>query len=672
MKAKLDIGPLYRGMSQQPAWRTQSGKVKRAVNMRLDPLEGARKRNPTDIHAELGINGNLEPYITSMRQFIIFIYDYQATGRGIYVLDRDTGSTIPVDAPDGWSYLNGASIGEIDTTSAIDTMMVLNRTKIPLVDTTPNYSVTGTVLAFSELPESASVGSFYKVEITENNDTPGYYLKVDPNNPVAPNGFSLIDLVGSWLKVPAPRDKNASYRQTTMPHRLVYNSTTNRFTFSKAEWRDRKTGTEQSNKTMPWADIGIQCIAFHNSGRLFLIGKNGTITAGASAPNQSIFNLFVENIGNVLDSDRVATDVYLANIGRPLRCLGVGNDLFISCENGQMVFTSADQALTGTNGNYRQVSDFRSQDVPLASNGNEIVLVDQFGAVQLFAWRDNIVGVQYQGSLMDEVPTLLKGETVKRLFYINSTIFVTTASANVYVHERFALGGEIVQMAWGKYTFYERTVYMDAWKENLYLVQKGAFHCVLRYQHHKNTSDSDDFQARLDRRQTTTLTTGYDAQTDRTAVTFLNRNPTLTNAFLRTSTGVIMSPVAVDGTTAFFPGNLVGINCTWGFGIEAEIELTKIHPQSDVRPTLSRIVIGHKDSSNYSVTVVAQGRTARTQSWNAPALNIYELGEKALDTGISKWAAQGDARYTDVIITCDGPGTMTISFVQYQIQTGSN
>lgn len=681
-KKRLDIGQLYQGVSEQPAWRRQTGQTDEVVNLRCDPLEGLRKRNSTDLVNRTGLLSSLNPYIISMRQFIIFIFDYQATGLGIIVYDRDAGGNVQVIAPYGWTYLNGAAFAEIDTTAAIDTLMILNRTITPTTGATPNYSVAGTVNQFSQLPDYTTVaaGTFYKVRLIENYDPSGYYLNVDPNSPTLPTGFQIDTNVRGWQQVPAPNDPDGHYNATTLPHRLIYDSAANTFTFEPCLWRDRMSGNKKTNKVMPWANVGLKTICFHK-GRLFMMGRDA-ITAGASSPNQSIFNLFVGDVlNNVVDSDRISIDINLANIGTPQRSLSVGNDLFVNCQNGQLSFSANDQALTGTNGRYVQVGDHRTQDIPLASNGPEIVLVDQFGFVQLFRWINSLEGVQYQGSITEHVPTLLKNETVTGVYFINNTIFVTTASARVYVHERAAAGGQIIQLAWNKNIFYEKTVYMDAWKNYIYLTQKGTstFHSILKYQHQKNTDSSEDFTPRLDRRQIATISQSdtsysrYDPFANKTYITFEDSTPTTTTVQLVNVTdGIKLYPVSCAGSVAAFNGDLRGKVCHWGFIYDSYTVLSKIWPQADIRPTLSALVVFHKDSTNYTVEIYPPDYTPIVNEWNGPNLFSYKLNAKALDTGTSRWPAQGDGRFTNVRISCNDAGTMTISAVEFQAQTGSN
>lgn len=674
MKHRLDIPQLYQGVSEQPAWRRQSGQVEDCTNFRLDPLEGARKRNGTDLAAELGLSGSLTPYITTMRQFEIYIFDFQATGLGIIVRDRDAGGNVEVRAVRGWTYLNGASIDQIDTTTAIDTLIIHNRSVVPTTQATPNYTVTATVNVFTDLPTDAAPNTFYRVRDTENYDPPGYYLKMDANNPVVPTGFTPDIIFNGWMRVPAPNDPDGAFTKSTLPHRLVYDPATNTFAFDQCPWKDRLSGNTNTNKVMSWANQGIRSVCFHQ-GRLFFLGRN-VITAGAASPNQSVFNLFVDDVNNILDTDRISIDIAATNIGIPQRSVSVGNDLFISCENGQLAFSSADQALTGTNGRYRQVGDFRCSDVPLATNGSEVVVLDQFKHVQLFHWQNIVAGTQYMGSLSDHAPTFLKNDTISRLFYLNTTVFALTTTNKVYVHERFSSGGQVVQLAWSEFDFYEPTVFMDSWKNYHWLIQKGAWHTALRYQHVKNTDSDDDFIPRLDRRQAGTVTStygAYDSATDTTRIRFDGRNPTLTNAYLVTADKRFLSPSRVEGIYAYFAGNHMNTSCQWGFGVDAEMTLSKIYAgTNDIRPTLSRVVVGRKDSSNYSMGIGRHGSIIRSVDWSAPTLFGYELGDVALDTGVDKWIAQGDARTTDVTISCNGPGTVTLSFIELQLQSGGN
>lgn len=678
-KSRMDIAQLWQGMSQQPPWRRNQGQVDLAQNVRLDPLEGARKRNSTYIHAELGLPGTgTLPYVVTMRQFYLFIYP-----TGIVAYDRDLGGNIPINNPQGWSYLATSTIDSIDTTTAIDTIVILNRNVRPNTRHSPDYTLKGTVNIYRELPTTGvSAGDVYKVLDTDNYDPPGQYMYIDPTNPTVPAGFVLDpNLSGNWMRVPAPFDPSARYVGSTMPHRLYFDADAGQygeFTFEEIPWVDRLSGNNATNPKMPWVRDGLNSVCFHQ-GRLFLIG-NTSVTAGGSSPNQNIFNLYVDNInGAVKDSDPIALDINLPNIGRPQRSLPIGGDLLISCENGQLAFsTNSGTPFTPSNGQYRQVGNFRALDIPLASNGSEVALIDEFSRIQLFglSQTSTIQYVTYYGSLSDHVPTLLMNDTIRRLHLIDTTLFVTTASNTVWVHERFRQGNEIIQLAWEKSVFYEPTYYMDNWKNQIYILSKGPFLCINRYQHVKNTDDQQDFLPRLDRLQAAALAApfaSYDHGTNLTRVNFYQRDPMLTNAFLVTPFGGFLRPTSVDGNNAFFEGNWMGLHCQWGFSFEAIMDLSDIYPASDVRPTLSRIVLLMKDTSNFTLTINNPDRTIRTVDWNSPATTGYTLGLGLMGyTGYAKFPAQGDARTTTIRISNNTPGTFTLSAVEYYLQQGSN
>ena len=664
MKQRLTISSLYKGMSQQPPWRQQTGQVEEALNFTLDPLEGARKRNPTLYYDVMGIDPAVTYHFAQMRNFVFAI-----GGGVIHWKNLETGYGATVVALDGWGYLAGATADSIDTTTAVDTLIVLNRNVIPQTEHTPRYARAGTVDVFSELPDDATEGQIYRVLISENHDPAGHYMRINPGNPVIPDGFKLGPIHGNWMRVPAPNQPQARYTASTMPHRITYDSTNNRMLFEQCNWQDRLSGTYHTSKRMPWVNVGLRSVCFH-SGRLFLLGYDN-ITSGGSSPNQSVFNLYPEDINDITDSDRIAIDIVSSNVGRVQRSLSIGNDLLICCENGQLVFSSGDEVLSSINGRYRQIGDIRSPDKPLATNGGEIALTDEYKRLHLFKWEDLTRGVMYKGSLSEHVPNLIT-ENIDRLYYINDTIFIATDSTTVYVHERLGVDGEILSTAWSKFTFPVRTYFMSQWKEWIYLYQKSVRYEVNKYKHKRQPVEQSFDNIRLDRMKWTTPD-GYNTQTNETRFNMGDRDfygPT--TSMLVVDQSFVAHPVErVEGTYVYVKGN-IPLPCRCGYPIDARLKLSKIYAgQSDVRLPLSRVVVGYRDSSSFNVEI---GRTGSTKIQTYPGIrtDLYTLGASQQQSGTSRFIAAGDAKTTEITIRSNDAGTVTVDFVELQLVPGDN
>ncbi|MGH7130335.1 MAG: hypothetical protein ACREJO_00100 [Phycisphaerales bacterium] len=653
MKRRLDIARLYQGVSQQPPWRRQVGQVEESINYQLDVLEGARKRNATELIAELSLpSGNY--YWTTLRDKIVAIGN-----SSIYAFDRSGTRVTIEDQTGGFGYLSGITPATTRVATAIDTLVVCNTGTTVTTTATATFSVTQEVRLFSDLPDSAhaTIGGYYKVKVDENFDLAGHYY-----------WSSSLE----WIRVAAPADADGSYTATTMPHRLVYDETHNKFVFSRCPWKDRLSGNTRTNKTMPFVGSTVQAVAFH-SARLFLMARTA-VCSGGSGPNQSVFNLFTDNISAVVDSDPISIDINLPNIGKPLDCCSLGNELFIDCENGQLAFGSADKALAPANGRVRKLGDYKSMGKTIANSGPEAVIIDQYGDCYLYRFADVLTGVQLAGNLNTQSPTYVPSTSINRAYFIDSTLFVGQTGADVYVHERFASGGEVIQLAWSKYTFFEQTVHIDAWQNYVYLVQTDGSHfSLLRYRHKILETTTGNFDVRFDRREYKTATS-YDALNNETLFVVTGRTPaSSTGWYVASSDGLILPVSRVSGTNLYVNGKHNSGSFYVGKVYTASMTLSKIWATNDVRSTLSRIVVGHKDTTDYVVTMGrANSGVTRSSHFNGVRSGLSTINGSLVDTGIFQTMAGGDARYTDITISNATPGTVTLSFVELQVQQGAN
>jgi hypothetical protein len=84
---RIPIADLWQGQSLQPPWKRYPGQVELAQNTALDPIDGARKRNPAELVADVDpdlLVSNFNYHIFSIRQFRVFLRDAQ-----LIVLDED-------------------------------------------------------------------------------------------------------------------------------------------------------------------------------------------------------------------------------------------------------------------------------------------------------------------------------------------------------------------------------------------------------------------------------------------------------------------------------------------------------------------------------------------------------------------------------------------------------
>lgn len=673
MSQRVSISELWQGESRQPDWKKLPGQLPTIVNHTLDVLDGARKRNATDLVADISgtiLNPAIDYYVTSLRQYRIFIGNNQ-----IVALDADGTQIEIVDqTASDFEYIQGAGRDDIDTTSSIDTIVVLNRNVKTEMEATDHYDVISEVINFSDLfktpdaqddpdPTEQHLNSHFRVLEDENLDAAGYYKKTA----ATVDG----DDEDKWERCPAPDDIDGRVSRETWPHRLVYNTDTNQFAWDRIPFNDRLSGNTDTNQAFPFVDYDLQAVQFFSS-RLFFIGRDSVNSTAAS----DIFTVFADNVNNLTDDDRISLDITQKNVGVPLRCEVVGEALVIICENGQLTFGSADEKLTAINGRIRQIKDFKALDIYPGTDGHRLLMMDSDKSLRVFQWDETSRTVAYIGSTTEHVVGLFDNQTIDSLFLRGDTTFVQTGGSRVFVHDMYFVANEMRQSAWSKYDFNEDVKYIDAWGDRIRLVTLGETWTLSTYLHRKAILETGwAYSPRLDRRQ---LLEGiYLADLDQTQFELENRDADEEDTFVVTTrrpdgewSQEFFQPVWVNNRKFRINGKWTGYEHYVGWVIRSELEFQKVWPgAAALRTMLSGVNIFRVETTDYDAEINQRGRTVRTVEWNGGHLNEQSMNFSGVTNGVHRILTLGDARETTVKVKSNTPGSVTVSAVEYLVTT---
>lgn len=653
---RISVTDLWQGMSTQPPWKRHPGQVENAQNFHLDVRSGARKRSPTRLVKNVStsiVDPDGDFYIETIRGATIFIGDGEIIG-----FDED-GNQLTVSGD--LSYLDGVTPDDIDTTVAIDTMVICNRNTVMQTERTDDYTVKGEVDFFSDLDDldpPPDDGDVYKVLTSENFDPVGYYQYDEDED--------------EWNRIAAPNQPSGSVRTSTWPHRLVYDEDAGTLTFSEIPSNDRLSGNQITNPRFPIVSETCQSVQFYD-GRLAYIGTD-TINLTAAG---DIFTVYVNDVNNMVDDDPISRQITIKNVGTPKRTEQVGDALVIVCENGILEYSAgSDRPLSpATNlGRIRQLADFKARDVRPGVAGGRIVLADQFNDLHVFQWSNSTLTVEYSGSTTSHVSGLLDGVTIDGIYLNNLTTYVTTDTDTMYVHDLFFQEGQLAQSAWSKYDFSgETTALVSAWGNEIRLWQKrsGRQWSLVNYQHRETAAPTGfDFDPRLDRRELVSGT--YDFKTNRTRFAISGREAgdfAVRVVTTKTPSGETsheyLTPIASSGSNIWVQGNWSGYDHYIGTPIDAELEFSKFYAgASTVRPMLAGFNVFHHESTNYTIQAGRKGTTLREIEWQSFYLNAKSLGETMVETGHSRNLLLGNGQETTIKIVNDGPGTCTISDIE--------
>lgn len=647
-KARISIAELWQGTSEQPDYRRRPGQVERATNLRMDPIDGARKRSGTKLVGDLSGAAYSDWVWTSLNQFII-----RVRSTGVEVFDRDAtayGVSVQNSATD---YLAGAATNDIQLVPYLSSVLILNRRRTVQTISTPTYPVAGEKDVFTDLDgQTATTGQVWKVLQTEAENPAGYY-RATANNP------SLLD----WTRVAAPADPDGRYDQTTMPIQLLYSGGV--FTLKYLTWEDRKSGNTVTNAKMPWAGSTLQSLAIW-SNRLVLMGQDSFTTAETLSSQQEGFNLWRDDVATPVDTDPIVLYLDLPNVGAPLRSVVLGRDLLVACSNGQVAVTSGDAPPSPLKFNVamRLASSYKSLDVPLRANGEETVLIDHNGMAHLYAYQGVVNGIQKVLTLNEHRKDVLSGYSVNDAFQLGQAVFVPdNASEVVAVHDRFISGGQASQLAWSEYLFDRRVVYIDQYAATQYVVAQSGTECSLLWYDHDNLQEWYDtsWQPRLDRMHSPTLS--YDSATNQTAVTLEGAaDETVYVIDLSGEYPRVHKPVSVDGSTVFVRGNLTNGVIIAGWSFQTVLGLSKLWV-GNARTMLQRMGVFYSDTTEFQVKAGRAGQTLATVYSFQSSLPF----SAAAETGSIDFTVLGDARSTEIELVSNSPGPATFTALQYTV-----
>lgn len=666
--ATVAFNQLWNGLSNQPPWRKHPGQVEDALNLRLAIESGATKRNGTDLVRYLTeLPSSLDHddiYWTSFRGDLIAI----ANG-AIRAFNGSTGIAIAVvDETDG-SYLSGATKADIDTTSIRNSVVILNRSKVTATETSPGYTLSGEVSLYSDLPETATIGQFYKVTFSDGGIPAGYYRRIDL-------GSGNL----SWQRVAAPNQPNARLDASTMPHQLLRLSD-GTYSLSEIEWTDRRSGDDETNPAPEWIGEPLQTICYH-ANRLFLVSA-GIISATSS---RDLTLLYLNDIDAPSDeSNYISVDIANAQAGTPLSSISLGASLFLACQSGQLVFTSGNEQLTSINGIDVAVGSYKTRPIrPSHSNGS-LKLLDYQNVLHEFVADDSLVGVRYNGDLNSHALKVLKGDAaytageaveVRDIFTIDQTTFITT-NGYTRVHEKTVDAGNLVQTGWGKFSWNTQysglnsIQYLDQWEDKIRLIVKTpAGFALLHYVHKaEDKPASFNYAPHLDFRQT--LTGSYIQERNVTRFQYANSTDR-TRVVTPGSQNLTLAPVARTSTYIEVLGKWES-PCVVGNMFYAYMDLGEFYAgASSVKPTIASMTVFYQDSVCFDVLLRRRGNsgttTQREYRYRTQQAGADLITEPGIQTGARIFNILQDGRNLFVRLEDQSATPLTLSALEFDVR----
>lgn len=707
MPRKL-VDQLWRGESDQPPQTRLGGQVQAAINCRLDvTVSGPVRRGPTRLIADLAaLTASNLYHIEQIRDCLLFIRQDEikafriTDGLELTVVDASpTGDFNQYLQTPGTTPLTP---DDIVSTVSVDTAIIANRIKT--IDTLQTWTyqqiynfiatgdedgtgadaindrtITAPVSKFSDLDTAPPDGTVDLVSLDENLDPHGIYV-FHSGAPHAnfPEGFYPAS--DGWYRIPLKLQPEGRFDPTTMPLIAVYDEDNDTVTVAPAPWRHRISGNTGSNAAASIVGTEVADI-FFLQGRLGFITREHLVTSR----DGDFFNFWLNNTNAPDDEDRIDREMLtFKNLGRPLRVLLLGNSLVIGLELGQLAFTSGSANMTSTNGRFRVLTKFATQDVEPGHSGDVGYLVDRRGFVHQYGIFDgggNAVPA-YMGWTNIHRFRLTRGKTVDRLFGLDRSMFITTTGGTALAYDTFSQNNEVVQSAWSQLAFWENPVYFAQWNDRIYIVTRDATdgYSIVDYKHYDEEAPSGMVWApTLDRLE---IVGGvYDEDENETTFQHTGRDGVLESSkIVVTTTGMVHQlpnvkrieqngDVVVEGGSGEegdWDAASTGTSHFIGFAFLAEVELNEFWPNLDETVlVVNKLTIHHFESSDYQVVIPKADRDDEVYDFEARRLPV-ELGVAGSHTGFYRVEASFDGRKTRPRIRSSSPGRFTIVAVAYE------
>ena len=313
------IPNMFNGVSQQPPALRLPSQANIQENGMSSVVDGLSKRPPTRHIAKFNDKDTEDIYIHTINrdkfsQYVVMIEDGE-----LYVYDLD-GNNIPVDYPDGRSYLNAAS--PRDNFSAVTvadyTFIVNTKVKVLQSNAVAPGSLAGSVQQFIDLPDTG--GGYYEIAGTGANNFDNYYVR------------KVGDV---WRETVKPGLKTA-FNPNTMPHALV-DEGNGRFTFKELDWDPRFVGDDLTAKFPSFTDNTISDVFFHRN-RLGFLSKENVIFSRSG----EFFNFFPETVTTILDTDPVDVAVSHNKVATLKHATSYNTSLMLFADQAQFQLTAKD------------------------------------------------------------------------------------------------------------------------------------------------------------------------------------------------------------------------------------------------------------------------------------------------------------------------------------------
>lgn len=463
------------------------------------------------------------------------------------------------------------------------------------------------------------------------------------------------------------------------------------FDVDVAPWNPRTSGDKLSNPAPSiWqdgrkiADIGFQ------KDRLVLAAGESVVYSQQG----DIFNFFVANAANIVDSDPIDLTLSAERITKIDYLTHFKKGITLFTLAGQQFDLSATDELTASKVAATPTTNYQTRRVRPRTINEELYFTGRDGCrTQILEYRDDNADVlaQRAADVTAHVPTLLP-EDVRAMAVATNTqtvVVLPDSGEALYVYRSFWAGTQKQQSAWTKYDFdpsyviYDIVViadrfYMLTKTANLWFLERLPVSDQPDICHYDDidtslfaTSFAGPYIVHLDRKFYREAGTGTFGSGKTTWNLGVQTPGSTVNRVVRLDTGQEYAITGWSGTTVELAGvNLSGVNVIIGCAYDFSVTLTRpFYLDSQGRPnpsldcTIEKLIVMHSKTGDYTVSGISS--EPNTAADNKPFNVAASGGIYGLNTGSFDAAIHGDAAVLTVKISNTTARPTIITGVQW-------
>jgi hypothetical protein len=360
---------------------------------------------------------------------------------------------------------------------------------------------TDTVTDIADLPRTAP--HYYAVRIAENTDPEKdlwFKFIAAPYEGTETPTSSGFGLAGYWKEAVSP-NTNTAFDQSTMPHKLLYNTVAHTFQFSRESYDPRGVGTGTSNPDPSFVGNKINDVSASFQGRIVFLSGSNVVMSRTNKPT----NFWRGSATALADTDPIDINSTVES-SQMLACVQHNKDLVIFTRKGQHIVFGR-TGLTPSNASLVLTTQFESelQAHPVAA-GKNIFFGYNFGRYtgirEFFA--EGSTDANDSRPVTEHVNKYLVGKITRLTASANYNIMLSHTDAeqtDVYSYQYIWQDAKKVQSAWSTWKFSKDIVYSFFDEDVIYLVQRvGTDYYLLRCSLEVQSSPSMDYPVFLDQR----------------------------------------------------------------------------------------------------------------------------------------------------------------------------